>query len=490
MTALLKKLARKASEYTRNEKGNFAVIASITLLVMVMAAGSAIDVMRVHKDKQLAQSIADAVSLRSAVYVSTHNSIPQSSDDGFVHEQVYKASDAGFTPESTTDMTFKVSYDRNVKKEAEVVLSVTTKMAFMHMFGHDKVSYDIRSTSKFKEVDLKDPASIALIFDNSGSMWFDDKQAIVTQESYNYYCGSYFYPSICTGMRDVYTRPSGATKRIDALKTAAKSFLSELDTIQTEHQNLTGSTTRYVRTGLMAFNSINIAQFEVPMHWGILTDAKIDAMSPEGATNTYPSINKAISWMAQEGPYHAAENGDSTPLKYVVLLTDGMNTVGTWTWEAKDGTNYWRRWYSQRRCSFFGCWTDTGYTYETGTEIGDDTFPPDNDHNWEEGRRMLSSDVNTLADCANLKAAGVEVFTIGFALDAGVYYTNDWQHLPTGGGPYSSVDEDVKAAANALLSECASKPEYFMEASTQEELSAAFDLIGENIVTEVIRLSN
>jgi len=81
------------------------------------------------------------------------------------------------------------------------------------------------------------------------------------------------------------------------------------------------------------------------MNWGYIADSEFDAMEPLQATNSAPPLNVANTWLnVTEPPVHEANLPGKTPLKYLIMMTDGKNTVGTEEWVARAGTQNWRRW--------------------------------------------------------------------------------------------------------------------------------------------------
>ncbi len=81
-----------------------------------------------------------------------------------------------------------------------------------------------------------------------------------------------------------------------------------------------------------------------------------------------------------------------------------------------------------------------------------------------------------------MKEKGWEVFTVGYALEPGIYQMN----LPSGSGgaEYWGVSpEDIQKATD-LLQGCASKPENFILASNADQLQKAFENIGLSIAED------
>jgi len=115
-----------------------------------------------------------------------------------------------------------------------------------------------------------------------------------------------------------------------------------------------------------------------------------------------------------------------------------------------------------------------------------------------EGKFVYDFDWETVKTCNALRDDGVRVFSIGFALDPGMYLSNrvtygrvafDQAYEPGGMTP----DEASGAfqRASQLLQGCAyeNSEDYFMLASNTEALEKAFEDIGQTISEDVVRLT-
>ncbi len=481
---------------------------------LLMGAGVAIDLSKIHHEKEQAQALADSVSLNAAIFVSNNNRKPQN-DEGYMHGKKYNSSTDSLNGGDGSDMDFTVRYDMNVNHQVEVEVKTSAPTMFMHMLGRETVNISATSTAKFNS-NMLEANSVSLIFDNSGSMWFDDS------------------PGTCaTGTKfcDVadFSRPANPIRRIDGLKSAANTFLSNLKEMNLAYQERYNTSARVVRTSMMAYNQANIGTLEKPFEWGVLPMSDINSMTPGGGTNSFPSMDKIATWMESEPAVHKAENGIDDPIRYVIWLTDGMNTSGTQTWTPAAGTNYWRT--PEEQCTSTGC--RTVYRYEEGRVIEDFdeedledliddliaeaeendlnfgelveiakeidlsvldqgarvTAPPNFTGDWEEGRLTYSVDQDTLESCEALKQDGVEIFAIGFALKSGTYYTNEWGDLP-GATEVRKVRNNVKDNSTRLLLKCASSPKHVMLPNNSEELAAVFDVIGNKVASNAVRIAN
>jgi len=85
-----------------------------------------------------------------------------------------------------------------------------------------------------------------------------------------------------------------------------------------------------------------------------------------------------------------------------------------------------------------------------------------------------------------MKNNGVKIYTIGFALAQGYYDTNEYY----GSTQLTYNSSDIRSQAYSFLAACASEPATFLTAENASQLEDAFKKIGNEIQTEIIRLSN
>ena len=95
-----------------------------------------------------------------------------------------------------------------------------------------------------------------------------------------------------------------------------------------------------------------------------------------------------------------------------------------------------------------------------------------------------------------MKAQGITIFTIGFALETGDFATNDWGNPnnttlpPSNRTRIFNVDNDGIARARNVLSRCASDQSTFLLANDANQLTLAFNRIQRQIADQVVRLSS
>ena len=529
----LTKISSMFNRFERDESGAFSMIWAICLVAFLGVLGAAVDFALLSHAHSRAQSVGDTTALTAAIYVKNHEVIPTDRTKGLIGD--YTAQELGYdfknwVIEGGSGVSVNVAYDL-IEREAIVTTTGNTRPLFVQLFGYQQLGFNTRTVVKFFEKEPLDPASIVLVMDNSGSMFFDDMP-------------------LENGIP-----PTEANIRMDGLKLAANNFMTQLDDLvgpQVESPDVP----RVLRTGMITFDTA--AREDAPMAWGVVKKQIIDDMEPRGGTDSSLPLGTAQSWLTgtandEEPKVHQDENSSATPLKYLILMTDGRNTVGDEVWVAREGTQNWRAWVQTGSHMEFideleivdafvpggDCRITNGhpyafytYTYSWGgvfaghttqrvecnkqVEVPDfgweylqQTDEPTEAGDWEEGEFDIQSNLDTRKKCDELHAAGVEIFSIGFALEPGQYETNDWEnkhmcnytpYRPTNAlvrngcstVPAYSHETAVKNAniAEGLLQYCANKDENFLSADDTKALEAAFEKIGNTIVKEIIRIDS
>lgn len=438
--------------FLRDESGNMALTFAISAVAVIGAMGAAMDFSTRSSAKLHSQGIADQIALAAAIYVKDNDFAPDSLELGYT-EGTHSAASLGFEYKGWVDggaenVDVNIVYD-DTNKEAVVTVSGATIPTFMQVLGKHDLSFSATSTVSYLEVDEAQPASIVMVMDNSGSMRWDDK--LLNADG---------------------TRPANSVPRIDRLKTAVTNFRTRLqDRIGNQ---TTAEGIRVLRTGLIPYNDQIITSLSANtdrIYWGFdgINSSQVNSMVAQGGTNSNPPMHLAKQLLDQEDDKHRDE-ADRTntdyrePLKFVIFMTDGQNTTGNYIVIPSNSGRYYGqingRWYVTTR-------------RRTAERYG-----------FTEGDLTLDSDSETLNACTNMKNEGVKIFTIGFALEPGLYYNQDNPNEPV------EVTNGVQAAAYGLLSQCASEAENFIIAGQNNNLQAAFNSIQNGIVKELIRIKS
>lgn len=478
--AVLKKANSILKRFKRDESGTAALSWALSLTAIIGAMGAAMDFAMLSSADARSQTIADTTALSAAIYMKNFEQIPQDREKGLIGE--YTADELGYdyrnwVIDGAEGVSVNVSYD-NVKREATATVVGYTRPALVQILGFSNLKFKAETVVRYYEKEPLEPASIVLVMDNSGSMEFNDKPI----DGYG-------------------NTPTDAQRRMDGLQSSALNFMTLLD----DHvgpQIEDGESPRVLRTGLLAFDGAIISSRTVPMDWGTIPESAITSMTPLESTNSTPPLTTANTWLnINEPAIHAIENPSKTPLKYIIMMTDGKN-AGPMEWVARDGTQTWRAeitttttttetrdvnenyttrevvsafvpggecaWeggYNYQQYWYYGSWGSwisyntssrvvcdvertrtvqeeydvTSTTTELVYRYGEDE--PLETGDWEEGEFDVSTNITSRAECDALHASGVEVFTIGFALVPGQFETNNWADRDGGYTPYPSNEE-------------------------------------------------
>ena len=508
--------------FWRNTDGNFGVMASLTLLGLISGIGLSVDTQRFFQHGEKAQSVADAAGLSAAIFVGGNNDqAPTIASNGvFLEGQSYSATELGFDLSFGENISFEVDYD-DVNREVTVTTTSSMTPLILQLVGKNTIGTTKTSSVRYADPADANAASVLFVLDNSGSMWFDDRAQDTT-----------------TGVA-----PSIAVRRIDSLK-------QNVNRLNQQFRNIGGDTQtagqRFLRTGLLTYNSGTLTQrilvgfnkfgqsifrdivvvpeegaagavkTEIPMNWRTIAPGtanqlssvgtqatNVHGMFPYGGTNSAPAMARALQIMTtgtnNEKRVHELE-GNMNASRFVVFMSDGQNDdTGTNTWVADPFSEFWRRLETVRRCFNIGfgrwCfnvqeWVFWDFDIEGREPTGS---------GWEEGRFVTAEDAATRANCDALKSDGVTVYTIGFALEAGTYDTNDWHDtigttVPGGGNQPNQVsaitEADKLTRAVSLMQNCATDPSTFLLADNAAQLDIAFQQIGQAILADIVRLTN
>jgi len=453
----------------------------VSATVIIGCMGAAMDFSTLSNADARSQAIADQTALAAAVFVRANGREPsppppaeegevQEPEEGYLDDQYrsYTAAELGYefkgwVEGGADNVTVTVNYD-GTAKEATVKVTGNTVPTFMQIFGKKAMEFESTAVAKYDDYEFYDPASVLMVLDNSGSMAFDDKPKVPGDGTNGASFGQW-------------ADQEDAQTRIDALQGQAKSFMTRLQSLVGDQ---TADKNKALRTGMLAYNENTISARTVRMGWQTAdTIESIDNMVARGGTNSAPPMDVSRRWMSTEDDTHKDIHGKE-PLKFLIFMTDGLNSDDTISWIKEEGTGQWRG-------QVVKCWWNGWYCWwEFETREQENKPQIRYSRNWEEGRYDSNDNILTHSDCRAMKNSGVKIYTIGFALAEGRYDTNGYF-----GYEYDeTIDEDVRDQAYSFLARCASEPATFLTAENSEELDQAFERIGNDIMTEIIRLSN
>jgi len=491
----LKKANCILKKFKRDESGTTALTWALSLTVIMGAMGASLDFVVASNADARSQTIADNTALAAAIYVKTHGRPPTADEE--LTAGTHNAAELGYEYKSSVigganGVDVEIIYDDNAK-EVTTIVSGKTNPLLAQILGVDEIDFSAVSVASYLNIEDTFPASIALILDNSGSMQFDDRLPLSDDNNNTYFdlrCpwnGQYVCDYVPAGHNHG-TKDPEATIRLVGLKNSVVKFQDDMKARLGEEDT---SGRRTLRMGMLPYSSAIISAGQQPMMWGYLNEGNpghvnnnsnpnddvnnaigIYGMKADGGTNSSPPMSTAKTWLEAEDRIHSDEAkragvpDDKDPLKFVIFMTDGQNTVGNYA-VVEGATGQWHRELSP------GNW-DTK------------SFPK---NGYLEGTLTLQTDAETAESCRQMKEQGVTIFTIGYALeDFGNYRVNGWaghdnDHL-------REISPSVQSAAFALMQSCASTEDHFIRAGDAGQLEAAFDEIQNAIVEELIRLKS
>jgi Flp pilus assembly protein TadG len=182
--------------------------------------------------------------------------------------------------------------------------------------------------------------------------------------------------------------------------------------------------------------------------------AKIASLDEGGNTNLHEGFMWGWRTLSPNQPF-AGGRSYSAPKnrKIMVFMTDGYNNWASQTSTATGSTYQALGYYSYngtKNLRFPDGTTGNGVSYQDQLKNAANT----SSNYWSASRDML--DELTAEACANAKAAGIEIFTIGF----------------------STPDDKIDEQGLNLLKNCATNSDHYFKAENAKDLNAAFSSIG------------
>ena len=497
------KLRQALKDFRADSRGNMAMMAAVTMTVIVIGAASAIDYSMATNNRQESQYIADSLALAAALQVKRDGVEDLDGLKAYQPGKIYKGKDLGLEFSGLkpgTDVTVEFVYNLDTQ-EVTTIIKGESNASFMRMAGVEGVKFSSQSTVGLPGFEMRHPASIALVIDNSGSMEFDDTPAASWDQAhfdaqYSYFRNYYNSSSAWNLATQVPTgkevRLPGTKQRIDGVKEAIGSLNESLTEITGGDPDQS-----YLRTGLAPFANGFLNNKASDMAWGLVPQTKIDGMEADGGTDVSSGLQKAENWLNRE-PQNYDQEVREYLKRYVILMTDGQDTSNSVAYVPKPGSKLWRGEVERgngRQCKeaeerrwLFGTYMACieSETQEEADAAAGETWMEQNRYqssrpsvgrNWKEVEKVSRAK----RICDDLKEEGYDVYTVAFALQPGVYYSNDPDRVTNHTIGISPGEVD---AATELLEYCATTPAHFLTADSTDELNEAFKEIGESIADD------
>lgn len=272
--------------------GNFAMMTAITLPVLLMAGGLALDTTNAFSMKIRLQNAVDSAALATATRLTEEEDLSADDAKAFAAQFLTGQISEDFPAFSNLAVQPTITITP-VEENGRTIWSVSVAMSgsqsltpMAGFLGQNTLTVNVVGKS-VSAGEAKGSISMALVLDRSGSM------------------GSYL-----SGQR-----------KIDILKTAVGSLLDQFEETDPDQ--------KYVRVGVAVYHSQ--MQGERAMSWNSdSARSLVNSLPANGGTNSAPAVAWAYSQLnsATEKSEHKAKTGQE-PTKIVVFMTDGQNNNGS-----------------------------------------------------------------------------------------------------------------------------------------------------------------
>jgi len=385
--------------FWKNNRGNVGIILALSLAPLLIIVGAAIDMVRANSAEAVLRSAADAAALAGA---TSGNATDQAALQKIVHDYLI-ANNAMQTLNYVTDIS--QSFDTT---SATFKVSITGKIdtSFMALAGIPTIDLRADSEVNFGSQSLE----VALALDNTGSM---------------------------------------AGQKIIDLKTSAKQLVSILEQQKTSYSILKFGLVpfaQYVNVGT-ANGTQPWLQMPTAPNWQGCVGSRSSPLdeSAGAAGEAYPGLSNV--------PCQAAITPLTSDLALINNSIDGMVAANStyvpggllWGWNVLDSAEPFTEGLTKTRMKEVNG-RKVLVLMTDGWNTASPRYP---DH---AGRDTAYSDAKLTTLCGNVKADGIELYTVAFQV------------------PSTSM--------KTLLVDCASGPDHAFDAANGAALSASFTKIG------------
>ncbi len=284
---------RKIADFLSNTEGNFAIMASLTLPVVIIAGSLAIDTTNALSMKTRMQNAADSAALATSTRLSQEENLSLEDAKAFaatflqgqMEEDREVFSDMSITPVITIT---PIEDNGNTIWRVAVSLTGTQTLSPMaRVMGRTNISVGVVGKSESASGVTQGAFSMALVLDRSGSMdWDLDGQ-----------------------------------RKIDVLKTAVGGLLDQFDSADPGHN--------YVRIGAASYNTYMTGSQS--LHWKPKkTRDFVNALPADGGTDSTEAFNWAFTNVNSNNEIKKhKDNTGLVPQRFIVFMTDGDNNYSS-----------------------------------------------------------------------------------------------------------------------------------------------------------------
>jgi len=285
---------RKFTELLKNTDGNFAIMLSLTLPVVVIAASLALDTTNAMSMKTRMQNAVDSAALATSTRLTQEEDLTIEEArvfaatflEGQMKEDMPVFADMSVKP--TITITPVVNDGTTVWTVAISLTGTQSVTPLARLMGQESLRVGVIGKSQSASTEAAQGAlSMALVLDRSGSMDWD-----------------------LEGQR-----------KIDVLKTAVGGLISQFETADPNR--------KYVRLGAASYSTY-MTGFQ-NLHWKPeKTRDFVNALPASGGTDSTEAFNWALQKVSSNSEIrkHKEKTGE-VPEKFIVFMTDGDNNYNS-----------------------------------------------------------------------------------------------------------------------------------------------------------------
>ena len=277
------------SAYKADRQGNFAIMAAVSVGILIMLVSAAIEITRMGSAKSKLQSITDMAVLAGAIAADSRDENREDVVLAAIAENSYKIAPMTISGEPT------VIFD-DATKTVKVAIETDINSVLSKFLGNGQLGVSAESESLYAP-DAVAPISIAFALDVSGSM--ND------------------------------TTGDGRIK-IDTLQSSIGLLFEALEDGSKDKDKLLA----VLRTGMSAYNTEMVDSMPMDYGWEDLNDA-VGRLYAEGGTNSVPALQNTYDQLLQDRDFRINNGEDiSNLVEYALFMTDGNNNQPVWDQES------------------------------------------------------------------------------------------------------------------------------------------------------------
>ena len=434
-------LRKRLRELRAANGGNVTITFALATVPMIGFVGAAVDYSHANSVKSSMQAAADstALMLSKIAGTSTSEQLKQKGNDYFK---------ALFNRPEATNLALNIGYSTATGSQVTVGATADVKTDFMQMMGFPKLKIGVDAVARWGTTKLQ----VALALDTTGSMAWDNKMPALKTAAKEFLT-TLQTAATTNGDVRVSIVPFAKHVRVDPATYYNANWIDWSDWDDDNGHDATTTTCSTQRTGRSGRSTrrCSTSTTWVPANHNTWNGCITDRDRDYDVKNTAPNPADASMTTGQASTLYPAEQASDCPAKMMGLSYDWTALKSKIDELQPDGT-------TNQPIGLHWAWM----ALTTGAPLS----PPAKTNDMQQAIILFSDGLNTenrwwqnqepidnrqAQLCANVKAAGITIYTV----------------LVNSG--YSKVMKD-----------CASKPEYYFEITTGQTVTA-FNSIGTSL---------